>query len=370
MKLRPLVVRFGALGDMIMLTALLRALAEIWGEPCDVVASRGSPHLVFAGLESVGEIHLLRSRRMPFPLSPGQWDLVQWLRQRGPSPTYVVEEREMEKVEWLLKRGRIPEGHQLTQRSLPRGDLEHAVEYMWRLARQRPPAYQAAPVRPFPQPPPLPELAVTQEEIRECRTWLGAEGWWGEPLVLLQTTSRRLKRGRWPQEKWLEAVRAVLGRLPQARILLLGAPHEVPETLELARAAEDPRVQSVAGELSPRRLFALLTQAHSCLSLDTGPAHAAAALGCPVVVLVGRADPRRNRPLAPPERVQIVTSVPEVEWPGSRAEWEAWHNVADISVAAVLAAWERLAHRSMPAAGPVPVVMKGAASHPPISPTV
>jgi heptosyltransferase-2/heptosyltransferase-3 len=101
-------------------------------------------------------------------------------------------------------------------------------------------------------------------------------------------------------------------------------------------------VVNAAHDLGLRRLFALATLAHSCVSLDSGPAHVAAACGCPVVVLMGMADPRRNRPLERSGGVEIVTSVPQPQWPASRAEWEAWHRVAEIEVPAVIEAWERL----------------------------
>ena len=115
--------------------------------------------------------------------------------------------------------------------------------------------------------------------------------------------------------------------------------HEHPPTPveTLRRACGDERVANAAHDLGLRRLFALATLAHSCVSLDSGPAHVAAACGCPVVVLMGMADPRRNRPLGR-AAVEIVTSVPEDEWPATRAEWEAWHQVAAIEVPAVVAA--------------------------------
>jgi heptosyltransferase-2/heptosyltransferase-3 len=47
--------------------------------------------------------------------------------------------------------------------------------------------------------------------------------------------------------------------------------------------------------------------AHSCISVDTGPAHAAAALDCPLVVLFGRANPNRFRPVSNDSPVQVIT---------------------------------------------------------------
>ena len=338
MSERPLVVRFAALGDMIMLIPLLRSLAERWGRPCDLVAAGGSPRLVMQGLDCVGQIHTIRSRRTPFLLSPGQWGLVRWLRRRGPSPTWVVEE--MAKVDWLLERGGVPASHRVGAADLPRGDVEHAVDYYRRLCLHDPAHYRGR----APAPATLagdPELAVAPEEIEGCRRWIAGRGWEGRPLVLFQTQSRRLKRGRWPEERWVAVVRRVLEELPEARALLLGAPAEASEVETLRRACGDERVANVAHDLGLRRLFALTRLAHSMISLDSGPAHVATACGCPVVVLVGMADPRRNRPRGA-AGVEIVTSVPEAQWPASRAEWEAWHRVAAIEVPPVVAAWHRL----------------------------
>lgn len=336
---RPLVVRFGALGDMILLTGLLDGLARRWGRPCDVVASRGQPRRVFAGLDSVGEVFTLGSRKSLIAFSPGQWRLVAWLRRRGPAPAYVIED--MAKVDRLLALGGLPRDHRLSMADLPRGDLEHVLDYYARVASACPPRFAGRPAGPLPEAV-VPRLEVQPEERRDCRDWLAASGWSGEPLVLVQSESRRRKRGRWPRESWVAAVRGVLDTLPEARVLLTGSPAEASRLEELRRACGDARVRNVARELPLRRLFALAAHVHSAISLDTGPAHAVAVLGCPVVVLVGMADPRRNRPPGPPERVRTVTSVPEAEWPASRREWEAWHDVAQIRVAQVLDAWSLL----------------------------
>ncbi len=325
---------------MINLTAMLRALARVWGRPCDVVTHDGAPALVLAGLDSVASVRTLRSRKAPFPVAVDQWRLVHWLRRRGAGPVWVIDR--LEKVEWLLERGGLGPGHRIGSRAWPRGDLEHVVDYLLRLARQVPPADAARERAPFPDPAPRPEIVVDDAERANCRAWLDGRGWRGEPLVLLQTEARRLKRGRWPLERWRELIGAVLDRLPGGLVLLLGTSDERPRTERLAALARDPRVWNVAGELPLRRLFALLPLAHSCFSLDTGPAHAAACLGCPLVVLVGRADPRRNRPAGSGPGVELVAAWPEADWPATAQQWWDRHDIEAIPVAPVLAAWERL----------------------------
>lgn len=345
---RPLVVRFGALGDVIQSTALLAGLAERWGGPCDVVAAAGSaPRRVLAHLPFVGEVRTLKSRRTPYLWSREQRALVAWLRGRARGPVYAVED--LPKVLRLLARGGIPADHVLSMRDLPRGDLEHAVAYQHRLFAAEPAAFRAAPPPAPADPAPRPRLALTGEDEADCHAWLAGRGWAGEPLVVFQTQSRRTKRGRWPVERWVEVARAVRRELPAARVLFAGSPAEEPAVAALAAAVGDSCVQAAA-DLPLRRLFALFTLAHSCVSLDSGPAHAAAALGCPLVVLVGMADPRRNRPVAPPGLAPIVTAVPEARWPPTRATWEAWHHVGQVPAEAVIAAWRELPRREAPAA--------------------
>jgi heptosyltransferase-2/heptosyltransferase-3 len=347
---RPLVVRFGAMGDMIQSTALLAGLAERWGAPCDVVAGAGSaPRRVLAHLPFVGEVRTLASRRTPYLLSAEQRDLVAWLLGRSAGPVYAVEE--LPKVLRLLARGGVEADHVLSMRDLPRGDLEHALAYQHRLLAAVPSAFADAPPPAPADPAPRPRLATTPEERDDCLAWLARRGWQGEPLVVLQTQSRRTKRGRWPVERWVELTRGVRRELPAARVLLAGSPAEEAAVAALAAAAGDRQVEAAA-DLPLRRLFALFTLAHSCVSLDTGPSHAAAALGCPLVVLFGMADPRRNRPVAPPGFAPIVTAVPEERWPPSRAAWEAWHDVAEIPAEPVIAAWRALPRRRPPEPAP------------------
>jgi hypothetical protein len=66
-------------------------------------------------------------------------------------------------------------------------------------------------------------------------------------------------------------------------------------------------------------------------------------LGCPLTVLVGMADPRRNHPVPCGAAVRMVTSVEEARWPDSRAGWEAWHKVEAIAVEPVVEGWRQAA---------------------------
>ena len=351
----PLVVHHGALGDTIQLTAMLQALAGRWGAPCDLLAGPASAPVLLAGLPCVREVRFLGTRSRPYLLSPRQRRLVRWLRGREASPCYVVERwrhrvapwSRRTRLEWLLERAGVPAERCVVGAEQGRRPLEHAVDFYLRLARLDPPAFSGIAAAPPPGPPPSPRLQASPEEVEACRTWLGGLGCRpGQPLVLVQTEARRSrKRGRWPRERWRSLIRRMLADLPDARVILTGSGDEARRTRALAAAVADPRVRDAAGDLPLRRLLALLTLGHSCVSLDTGPAQAAAALGCPVVVLAGTADPRRNAPLGPPERVQVVTAYGERPWPDDPAVWFAEHRLEEIPEEAVYAAWRRLAPR-------------------------
>jgi heptosyltransferase-2/heptosyltransferase-3 len=94
----------------------------------------------------------------------------------------------------------------------------------------------------------------------------------------------------WPMDNWVALIRRVLATLPQARVVLCGAPQEGEMLRAIAASVASPDV--VAAELGLRQLLALSEGAHSMISVDTGPAHAAAALGLPLVVLFGAESQR------------------------------------------------------------------------------
>ena len=99
----PLVVRFGALGDMVILTVLIRHLYARFGQSVDIVSSGSWARPLLEGQPGVGEIFIVGSRKRPYLLSWQQQRLVARLRERGPSATWLCD-YEHEKPRWLLER--------------------------------------------------------------------------------------------------------------------------------------------------------------------------------------------------------------------------------------------------------------------------
>ena len=69
-------MRCGQLGDIVLLTTLLRQLHLRFGQPADVIASGKFTLPLLEHDPAVGEIFLLPSRSTPFWLSKGQRGLV------------------------------------------------------------------------------------------------------------------------------------------------------------------------------------------------------------------------------------------------------------------------------------------------------
>lgn len=334
----PLIVRCGAMGDMVMLTTLIRLVAARHEGVVDVVSSGGWTPGVLAHAPEVGHLQLVTSRKTPYLLCPSQWELVRWLRRRGRGPVYLCDpDREMRR---LLARGGV-HPDDLVERTPEEMSTPMLWPDRWLQLGVRDPARRYALRDVDPAPFRLPRLMVPDSSRTELAQWRKDQDL-DAPLVLFQPGNKRThKRGKrmtadhpkhWPAENWAAVARAVLDDFPQARVVLCGSPaeHEVLEDIRAA-AGGDERVRNLANDLPIPRLFALLEQAQGMISVDTGPAHAAAALGCPLVVLFGAAPPSLWRPIGPGP-ISTLGGEPE-----GRAR------VADIPVGDVVRAWRAAA---------------------------
>jgi ADP-heptose:LPS heptosyltransferase len=299
--MQPVVFAFGRLGDMVMLSSVLHLLHQRFGRRCLVVGAgpwNTALYREHADVEGV----LSFSRHMPFMLSPAWWQLLTALRRHGPGPVYVCERspRQLARIRRMLALAGIEPARCLFIGDTASED-QHWIDRYLRLGRLTPPAIGAVDY-PVASTRPMPRLDVSHAERVERNAWLQARGWLGRPLVLVQpgnfrTMSRRRDEWRrmksddksWPVESWVSLVRKVLESLPDARVVLCGAPQEGAMLQEIQLSAAESAV--VAAELGLRQLLALSESAHSMISVDTGPAHAAAALGLPLVVLFG-AEPQ------------------------------------------------------------------------------
>ncbi|WP_158545144.1 glycosyltransferase family 9 protein [Dyella monticola] len=308
---RPLVIRFGRVGDTLLLQPLLRRLHARYGEPCTLLAAGRYAIDLYHDQPDVADVMALRAHHRPLLLSPEQWRVVCVLRRMRDVPVYVCEPqaRALERIRLLLRLAGIPDSHCVFLDDVPPGEDGHWIEYLLRLADMTPPAFRDRFAQVTQTTSAVPTFHVGVADRAACSQWLVERGLAGHPLVLLQPANKRtIRRGgvreasdddkSWPTENWVRVILAIRAQMPQARVLLCGSPaeHRYLETIRTTVAR--PGVDVIAKELPLPRLKALLAVAHSMISVDTGPAHIAAAMGCPLVVMFGAVSPKHWRPRA------------------------------------------------------------------------
>ncbi len=302
-QMPPLVMRCGAFGDMVLLTVLLEQLHARFKAPVDVIASGPWSEPLLAGHRAVGRMFILRSRRTPYWLSSSQRRLVAWLKARGAGPTWYCDRGE---GRGLLARARIPATYICDSTEYPFLTGENFADRYLRLGALTPAAFSGLLPPPAAGVPRAAHLDVPDAARRELDGWLAARGLAGRSFMVIHPGSRHVARRRlrsrsgaakyWPEERWAQVVRAVRARCPEQAILFSGVGAESSFIADVLRLAGVGDALNAANDLPVTRLLALLERAKSFIAVDTGPAHAAAALGCPTVALFGHIDPWLYRP--------------------------------------------------------------------------
>lgn len=301
---RPLVVRCGAFGDMVLLTALIRVSYARFGCPVDILTSGPWSEPLLRGQPGVGEIWSLRSRKTPYWLAPDQRRVVRRLRAREAGPTWICDSNDA--VRPMLTRAGITDEYIVDVRDHPLLLGEHATEQWQRLGLIMPAVIRAPRgSQPTPQAAGC-YLQVSEQQRAELEIWLRARGLDAHPLILIQGGNKRtMRRGLrrlavnhkyWPNERWASVIRHLRTHWPDYRIVMLGTGPEYHLNREIADCAGAAGVYNAADDLPIPRLVALLARAAGLITVDSGPAHAAAAVGCPEVVLFGKALPSLYRP--------------------------------------------------------------------------
>jgi Glycosyltransferase family 9 (heptosyltransferase) len=299
---------------MVLLTALIRVLHARFHSPVDIVTSGPWSEPLLRGQPGVGDIWSVRSRKTPYWLSADQRRVVRRVRARGLGPTWFCDGSDAARP--LLARAGIPEEFIVDVQNHPLLPGEHATEQWRRLARVMPAAVAAPADAAWAAPEshdaelaavtPGCYLEVGDRQRTDLEAWLRARRLSGAPLILIQIGNKRtMRRGLrrlavnnkyWPNERWAEVLRHVSQQHPDHAIVLLGTGPEYALNQDVAALANITRLHNAAADLPISRLVALLAFAAGLITVDSGPAHAAAAVGCPLVVLFGKALPSLYRP--------------------------------------------------------------------------
>ena len=313
--MRILILKPSSLGDVVQALPVLRLIkrhlpsSEIYWW----IDSSLSPLL--EGDPDLAGVVLFERRRWASPIHWGEvWRSVRWLRQQDFDWVIDLQCLMRSGVFAWLANGRLSVGldepregargfyDHIVQRPTP---LTHAVDWYLRVL-----PVLGVPVNSDFQW--LPSRPAVAESVR--RQWPVEKARW----IVLQPGARWSNK-RWPVESYAELVRLLVPALPEFHFAVLGGAED--RALGEAIARVDPvRCLDLTGRLSLPEMVEWIRLSKLMVSNDTGPMHVAAALGTPVVALLGPTEPRRTGPYRQLDHVQQL-NLPCVPCLKARCAW-------------------------------------------------
>jgi lipopolysaccharide heptosyltransferase I len=129
----------------------------------------------------------------------------------------------------------------------------------------------------------------------------------------------RWENKRWPVQYWIQLVKLICQN-PEAKFVILGSKDEGALDETIAAAAPE-RCLNLAGHTSLAEMIECLRLSRLVITNDTGPMHAAAALGRPVVALFGPTNPLSTGPYGQPGNVLQNKELPCVPCMSQRCSY-------------------------------------------------
>ncbi len=292
--LRVLVVKLSAMGDVIHATGCLRALRQALPaatltlaveERWVPVVSR-NPHLdaiVTSSAQSrLGPRYLVEIRRT--------------LRRHGPYDVAIDLQGNRRSAAWVYLSG--------APTKAGRGDRRPG----WQAAWQPDPSQHAVLVCAeicrglgIPVADPAPQVITSARDEARTNRILAEQGLPRSGFVLLNPFSR-WKSKSWPVDCLVQVIARLRHLLNVPIVLTGGADDREAAGSVQARLAPDP-LPSLVGRMTLGEALCALRRARLVVSVDSGPMHAAAALGVPTVALFGPTHPERTGPWGAGHRV-------------------------------------------------------------------
>ena len=147
-----------------------------------------------------------------------------------------------------------------------------------------------------------PKLFLNDEDIRRGLEAVSGYGV-GENDEYATVAFRAVAQSRrWGQENYTELIKAIISR-HGLKVVLIGSAEDRPDGDRIATSASAKEVANLAGKTSLREAAAILSNSSLFVGNDSGPAHLAAAVGVPLVVLSGADDPKSTSPVSPRKRL-------------------------------------------------------------------
>ncbi len=325
---RILIVRLGALGDVVNALALANALVrarpdvEI-GWACHELALP-----ILSAHPAIARVHVWRRRS---GLS-GWRALLGEIRARRYE--LALDLQRLTKSALIVRCSGAPRRIGFDRQRTKESSWIWANEHVAPESLERPMAEQALD---FARHLGLSDLRVQIDLPRDAQAEIWAEDWirerGGTPILLNLGATKAANR--WPAQYWGELAQKIGERTGKV-IALTGGPDDCDFATEAARYGAASAINLV-GATSLHQLIALQRRASVVVSADTGPMHTAAAVGARVVALFGAADERRTGPFG--QIAFVLRTQPECAPCGKRICPLPRHDcMMDLRVEAVLQA--------------------------------
>lgn len=342
--MRRLLVFFARVGDLVMFTPVIRQLARD-GELDLLVRPWGRPLL--DGQPGIAAIHTLGN-----PNRSGLWSRLLDGNERGRLEPILAARRYDEIITFKGETGAVQQwirrwGGEATRRFVSRAGIgapRHQVD-----ANRNALEFGGFSTADYD---PAPRLMVSEQRLAAARTRVGALG---RRVIALQAgsslTHRWLRKqpnlkGLTPAQ-WSTFIARLLSEDHIDAVVLHGSAPEGREARAI-RAATPPnwreRVHDWTGQVPLGELPAVLAASHATVSVDTGPAHIAAAVACPLLVLFGPTDPAVFAPRGAGRVEVLLGSAPCQFCHGSRLFKTCRANIclSTMTTETLLAGWHRL----------------------------
>ncbi|MBI3323188.1 MAG: lipopolysaccharide heptosyltransferase II [Candidatus Omnitrophica bacterium] len=288
-RLRILVIKISAAGDVVLATPSLRALRQRFpAAHISVLVGRENRDLLnrCPYLDDLVVFDRGRDRTLPGLLRLGR-------RLRAAEVDLVVDFQNNRVSHWLGWLSRAPQRygyagrrwsglltHPAVHPAGPMPPVEHQLHLLQLLG------IQGAPVHLELWPGPSDERGV--DELLG-QAWLAQS----QPLVAVHPGARWPSK-RWPEERYAELADR-LAASAKARVVLTGSESERPLCDRIQHLARSKPVVA-AGRTTLNEMAALLRRCGVFVGGDTAPLHIAAAVGTPLVAIFGPTDPARHLP--------------------------------------------------------------------------
>jgi ADP-heptose:LPS heptosyltransferase len=344
---RVLVIRFGRIGDMLVATPALRAIARAHPLATIDVVTTGAGVATLAGIPYLHRVLELRSRRVPTFLSPERRRLVRTLRAEAYDAVFLLEGAERYRrlaadvgapVVYTFARDDEPA---TTTRARRAPDLHEGRRFLDVLALAGiPPAGEHY------------DFHIGDAARERANDLLARAGITPDAPIAGIHAGQYRKRTlrRWPHPKaWpIERFADVIRRLAAdgTAVVLTGSADERALNRSILALLPPGSATDLAGRTDLRTLAAVIERCTVFLAPDTGPAHLAAAVGTPLVAMFGPKAPHIMGPLGDDARIVRLYPEPSAALQSERAGYHP--RMWAITVQDVLAALRRVAGTGEP----------------------